>query len=72
MILLDEVLAGLNPSEVALMLDVIRKIRGQGVTVLMIEHLMHAVMNVSDRVVVLDYGAKISRGNLTKCRMTPR
>lgn len=62
LLLLDEVLAGLNPTEVALLLDVIRKIRGQGVTVLMIEHLMHAVMNVSDSVVVLDYGAKIAEG----------
>lgn len=62
LILLDEVLAGLNPNEVAEMLGVIRKIRDQGVTVLMIEHLMHAVMNVSDRVIVLDYGAKIAEG----------
>ncbi|MCL4487971.1 MAG: ABC transporter ATP-binding protein [Chloroflexi bacterium] len=62
LILLDEVLAGLNPSEVADMLAVIRKIREQGITVLMIEHLMHAVMNVSDRVVVLDYGRKIAEG----------
>jgi branched-chain amino acid transport system ATP-binding protein len=62
MVLLDEVLAGLNPSEVADMLGVIRKIRDRGVTILMIEHLMHAVMNVSDRVVVLDYGRKIAEG----------
>jgi len=62
LLLLDEVLAGLNPHEVADMLGVIRKIREQGVTVLMIEHLMDAVMNVSDRVVVLDYGAKIAEG----------
>ncbi len=72
MILLDEVLAGLNPSEVALMLDVIRKVRGQGVTVLMIEHLMHAVMNVSDRVVVLDYGAKISEGKPQQVSNDPK
>lgn len=72
MILLDEVLAGLNPSEVALMLDVIRKIREQGVTVLMIEHLMHAVMNVSDRVVVLDYGAKISEGKPQQVSNDPK
>ncbi len=44
------------------MLVVIRKIRDQGVTVLMIEHLMHAVMKLSDRVVVLDYGRKIAEG----------
>lgn len=62
MILLDEVLAGLNPQEVADMLTVIRKIRDQGVTIMMIEHLMHAVMKLSDRVVVLDYGRKIAEG----------
>jgi branched-chain amino acid transport system ATP-binding protein len=62
LILLDEVLAGLNPQEVADMLGVVRKIREQGVTIIMIEHLMHAVMNLSDRVFVLDYGAQIAEG----------
>jgi branched-chain amino acid transport system ATP-binding protein len=62
LLLLDEVLAGLNPQEVAEMLTVVRKIRDQGVTILMIEHLMHAVMNVSDRVFVLDYGKQIAEG----------
>ncbi len=72
LILLDEVLAGLNPQEVGGMLDVIRKVRQQGVTVLMIEHLMHAVMNVSDRVVVLDYGAKIAEGTPQEVTQNPR
>lgn len=72
LILLDEVLAGLNPSEVALMLDVIRKVRTQGVTVIMIEHLMHAVMNVSDHVVVLDYGAKIAEGKPADVSKNPK
>lgn len=62
LLLLDEVLAGLNPQEVSDMLGVIRKIREQGVTIIMIEHLMHAVMNLSDRVFVLDYGAQIAEG----------
>jgi len=62
LLLADEVLAGLNPQEVADMLGIFRRIRDQGVTVIMIEHLMHAVMNVSDRVVVLDYGKKIAEG----------
>jgi branched-chain amino acid transport system ATP-binding protein len=44
------------------MLDVIRKIRERGITLIMIEHLMHAVMNVSDHVVALDYGRKIAEG----------
>ncbi len=62
MILLDEVLAGLNPQEVSDMLTVVRKIREQGVTILMIEHLMHAVMKLSHRMIVLDYGRKIAEG----------
>ncbi len=62
LLLLDEVLAGLNPTEVALMLEVIRSIRASGITILMIEHLMHAIMNISDRIVVLDYGEVIAEG----------
>ena len=62
LLLLDEVLAGLNPQEVADMLGTFRAIREQGVTIVMIEHLMHAVMNVCDRIVVLDYGRKIADG----------
>lgn len=72
LILLDEVLAGLNPSEVALMLDVIRKVRTQGMTIIMIEHLMHAVMNVSDQIVVLDYGAKIAEGKPAEVSKNPK
>lgn len=62
LLLLDEVLAGLNPQEVADMLSVVRNIRHRGITILMIEHLMHAVMNLCDRIAVLDYGAKIAEG----------
>jgi branched-chain amino acid transport system ATP-binding protein len=60
--LLDEVLAGLNPTEIAEMVEVVRQIRDQGVTILIIEHVMHALMNVSDRVIVLDYGQQIAEG----------
>ncbi len=62
LLLLDEVLAGLNPSEIATMVSTIQNIRQQGVTIIMIEHVMHAVMNVSDRVIVLDYGQVIAEG----------
>jgi len=72
MILLDEVLAGLNPQEVADMLGVVRKTREQGITILMIEHLMHAVMNLSDRVFVLDYGAQIAEGAPQQVSSDPR
>ncbi len=72
MILLDEVLAGLNPQEVAEMLDVIRNIRARGITLIMIEHLMHAVMNVSDHVVALDYGKKIAEGTPQEITNDPK
>ena len=62
LLLLDEVLAGLNPSEIMPMVATIKKIRSQGVTIIMIEHVMHAVMNVSDHVIVLEYGQQIAEG----------
>jgi branched-chain amino acid transport system ATP-binding protein len=62
LLLLDEVLAGLNITEITEMLEVVRQIRDQGVTILIIEHVMHALMNVSDRVIVLDYGEQIAEG----------
>ncbi len=62
LLLLDEVLAGLNPVEVEEMLGIIENIRRKGITIMMIEHLMHAIMKVSDRIIVLDYGVKIAEG----------
>jgi branched-chain amino acid transport system ATP-binding protein len=62
LLLLDEVLAGLNPAEVSSMVDTIRNIRDQGITIIMIEHIMHAIMNLSDRVIVLNYGQLIAAG----------
>jgi branched-chain amino acid transport system ATP-binding protein len=62
LLLLDEVLAGLNPSEIDGMIQMILDIRTQGITIIMIEHLMKAVMNVSDRILVLDYGEQIAEG----------
>jgi branched-chain amino acid transport system ATP-binding protein len=62
LLLLDEVLAGLNPSEIDAMVETIRKIRDQGVTIIMIEHVMHAIMNVSDRIIVLNFGELIAEG----------
>lgn len=62
LLLLDEVLAGLNPAEIATMVRTIQRIREQGVTIIMIEHVMHAVMKVSDRIIVLDYGQQIAEG----------
>ena len=62
LLLLDEVLAGLNPKEVDEMVDTIRRIREQGITILIIEHVMRAIMNLSDRILVLDFGELIAEG----------
>ncbi|MEB3759232.1 MAG: ABC transporter ATP-binding protein [Desulfurococcales archaeon] len=72
LLLLDEVLAGLNPSEVAKMLDLLRKIRSEkNVTMIMIEHVMHAVMNLADRIVVLHFGRKIAEGTPEEVASNP-
>ena len=62
LLLLDEVLAGLNPQEISEMLPVIRSIRDSGVTVLMIEHVMQAVMSLSEYTWVLNQGRLIAEG----------
>jgi branched-chain amino acid transport system ATP-binding protein len=62
LLLLDEVLSGLNPTEVEHMIGVVRRIRERGVTILIIEHLMQAIMNLSDRIVVLNFGQKLAEG----------
>ena len=62
LLLLDEVLAGLNPSEITGMIDTVRLIRERGITILMIEHVMQALMSLSDEVIVLDYGELIAAG----------
>ena len=59
---LDEVMGGLNPSEIAEAMKLVRSIRDSGVTVLMIEHHVHAVMGVSDRILVLNFGRRIAEG----------
>ncbi len=62
LLMLDEVLAGLNPTEVEHMIGVTRRIRERGITILMIEHLMQAIMSLSDRIVVLNFGQKLAEG----------
>jgi len=63
LLLLDEVLSGLNPTEVEHMIGIVRRIRDRGVTILIIEHLMQAIMSLSDRIVVLNYGKKLAEGS---------
>jgi branched-chain amino acid transport system ATP-binding protein len=62
LLLLDEVLAGLNPTEIAQMIELVRKIRDSGISVFMIEHVMQAIMGLSDRIVVLNLGRKLAEG----------
>ena len=63
LLLLDEVLAGLNKSEITDMVQIIKEIRNKGITIIMIEHVMHAIMNVSERIIVLVYGQLIAEGS---------
>ena len=72
LLLLDEVLAGLNPSEIGGMVETVKKIRDRGITIIMIEHVMKAVMNVSDRMVVLDYGQQIAEGTPEEIANNPQ
>ncbi len=72
LLLLDEVLAGLNPSEIDGMIQMVLDIRTQGITIIMIEHLMKAVMNVSDRILVLDYGEQIAEGSPNEIANHPK
>jgi len=61
-LLLDEVMAGLNPTETGRLIDLIRAVHARGVTILLIEHVMKAVMSLSQRVLVLSYGELIAEG----------
>jgi len=62
LLMFDEVMAGLNPTEVAQAMELITKIREKGITIFMIEHVMKAIMNVCDRIIVLHHGSKIAEG----------
>ncbi len=72
-LLLDEVIAGLNPVEAQRLVELIREIRERrSVSIVMIEHVMPAVMGLSDRVLVLDYGRKIAEGRPAEIARDPR
>jgi branched-chain amino acid transport system ATP-binding protein len=61
-ILMDENMAGLNPTEIEEVLKLLREIRNQGKTLIVVEHIMRVVMGISDRILVLNYGEKIAEG----------
>jgi branched-chain amino acid transport system ATP-binding protein len=62
LLLLDELMAGLNPTEVAEAMELVTRIRDRGITIFMIEHVMKAIMNVCNRIIVLNHGEKIAEG----------
>jgi len=62
LLLLDEMMAGLNPAELAQAMELATRIRDKGITIIMIEHVMKAIMNVCERIIVLHHGEKIAEG----------
>jgi branched-chain amino acid transport system ATP-binding protein len=72
LLLLDEPAAGMNPREKQDLIDLIGRIRALGVTIFLIEHDMHLVMNVSERIAVLDHGEKIAEGLPSEVRNDPK
>jgi branched-chain amino acid transport system ATP-binding protein len=62
LLLLDEVMAGLNPTELVAMIELIRRLHGEGLTLIVIEHIMAAMMRLAQRIVMLHHGEKIAEG----------
>jgi branched-chain amino acid transport system ATP-binding protein len=72
LLLLDEVMAGLNPTEIATLVELIREIHAGGVSILLIEHNMRAVMALSQRIVVLSFGERVAEGPPAAIARHPR
>jgi branched-chain amino acid transport system ATP-binding protein len=72
MLLLDELMTGLNPSEGSEAIALIQRLRESGITIIMIEHVMRVILGVSDRMVVLDNGEKIAEGSPDEIVRDPR
>jgi branched-chain amino acid transport system ATP-binding protein len=72
LLLLDEVMSGLTPTETAEAIKLVRQLRERGMTIFLIEHVMKVVMGISDRVVVLHHGEKISEGSPQQVAHDPR
>ncbi len=71
LLLLDEVMAGLTPTEAARAVDMVRRIRAQGISVLLIDHVMGGVRDLADRVAVLNFGRKIAEGTFETVARDP-
>jgi branched-chain amino acid transport system ATP-binding protein len=72
LLLLDEVMSGLTPTETGEAIKLVRRLRESGTTIFLIEHVMRVVMNISDRVIVLHHGEKISEGTSTEVANDPK
>jgi branched-chain amino acid transport system ATP-binding protein len=72
LLLMDEVMAGLNPTEVNDMVDVVLKIRARGVACLIVEHVLEGIMPIADAIIVLDYGKKIAEGTPQQISVDPK
>lgn len=72
LLLLDEPMAGLNPSEVTRFVEVIKRIRESGITIFLVEHVMKAFMPLCDRVLVMQYGEKIAEGPPAEIAKDPK
>jgi branched-chain amino acid transport system ATP-binding protein len=62
LLLLDEVIAGLNPTETSEAMALVTRVRDRGITIMMIEHVMKAIMSICDRITMLHYGVKVAEG----------
>ena len=71
LLLLDEPAAGMNPTEAVALVATISKLRDRGITLLLVEHNMRLVMNISDRITVLDFGRKIAEGTPAEVQNDP-
>lgn len=72
LLLMDEVMAGLNPTEVKEAVDVVLKIRSRGIACLIVEHVLEGIMPIADNIVVLDYGKKIADGTPQEVSNNPQ
>ncbi len=72
LLMLDEAMAGLNATETNEAIELIKKIRGRGITLIVVEHVMEVIMSISERVVVFDSGKKIAEDSPEKIVKNPR
>ena len=72
LLMLDELMAGLNAVEVTEAMELVKRIHDKGITIVMIEHVMKAIMNVCDRIMVLHHGEKIAEGKPQEIAKSPK